>query len=55
MGLSSRVMPGYSAFVNLLDYTATIIPVTTVDKEVDVVDRDFKPLNEVDEAVHKSC
>lgn len=41
--------------VNALDYTASVIPVTTVDKNVDVIDRDYKPISEVDERVWKSC
>jgi hypothetical protein len=52
---SLRVMPGYTTIVNLLDYTASTIPVTTADKTVDVVDPDFKPLNELDERVMKTC
>jgi amidase len=52
---SLRVIPGYTVIVNMLDYTATTIPVTTVDKEIDVVDMEFKPLNEQDAAVSKIC
>lgn len=53
--LSLRVMPGYTVIVNMLDYTATTIPVTTVDKNIDIVDKEFKPLNEQDEAISKIC
>ena len=48
-------MPGYTAIINLLDYTAITIPVTTADKNIDVVDTEFKPLNEQDEEIWKSC
>ena len=48
-------MLGYTMIVNLLDYTASSIPVTTADKSVDVVDPGFKPLNELDEKVMKTC
>jgi hypothetical protein len=48
-------MSGYTMFGNLLDYTASIIPVMTVDKKIDVVDADFKPLNEQDGVVSKLC
>ena len=48
-------MPGYTIIVNVLDYTTTTIPVTTADKSIDVVNKDFKPLNEEDEAVWKIC
>ncbi|KAF7919378.1 uncharacterized protein EAE97_011710 [Botrytis byssoidea] len=43
----------YSTFVNLLDYSAAILPVTTVDKNVDVFDPEYKPLNAEDEKVWK--
>jgi amidase len=39
----------------MLDYSASILPVTTVDKSIDGVDVDYKPLNETDEKVWKSC
>lgn len=52
---SSRVMSGYAMFVNLLDYTASVIPVTTVDKNIDVVDAKFTPLNDKDAVVAKIC
>ncbi|KAL8924465.1 MAG: hypothetical protein Q9172_002676 [Xanthocarpia lactea] len=42
---------GYTAFVNLLDYTACTLPVTTVDKSVDVTDPFFKPVSELDATV----
>ena len=48
-------MPGYTVIVNMLDYTASTIPVTTADKEIDIVDKEFKPLNEQDEAISKIC
>lgn len=46
---------GYSTFVNLLDYTSCVIPVTTVDQKVDVIDKDFKPISEQDQGVWDSC
>jgi amidase len=48
-------LPGYTGFVNLLDYTASVIPVMLVDKNIDVVDKDFKPLNEKDADVNAIC
>ncbi len=41
--------------VNTLDYAAVTIPVTVVDKRVDVVAPDFKPLSELDQRVMESC
>lgn len=46
---------GYSTFVNLLDYTAVVVPVTHVEKGVDTVDQGYEALDEVDRAVHESC
>ena len=45
----------YSAIVNCLDYTAVAIPVTQVDKTVDVVDREYKPANAQDQQVFETC
>ncbi|KAL9004650.1 MAG: hypothetical protein Q9188_002541 [Gyalolechia gomerana] len=42
---------GYSSIVNVLDYTACTLPVTTVDKNIDVVDPSFKPMSKSDEAI----
>ncbi|GAB7349320.1 hypothetical protein MBLNU459_g8457t1 [Dothideomycetes sp. NU459] len=38
----------YSSFVNVLDYTSVVIPVTKVDKNVDRVKSDFSPVDEAD-------
>lgn len=42
---------GYSTFVNGLDYPSVAIPVTTVDKNVDVVDDAYQPRNEIDKMI----
>lgn len=42
---------GYSMFVNGLDYTSVVIPVTNVDKSIDVVDRSYQPMNETDKTI----
>ncbi|KAK0386104.1 hypothetical protein NLU13_5941 [Sarocladium strictum] len=39
---------GYTEVVNLLDYTASVIPITTADKAIDVADPSFVPLNDLD-------
>lgn len=44
-----------STWVNLLDYTASVLPVTTVDKTIDVINESYKPLSDTDEQVWKSC
>lgn len=42
---------GYSVWVNGLDYTSVVVPVTTADRAKDVYSADFKPLNEQDKKV----
>ncbi|KAL8879539.1 MAG: hypothetical protein Q9192_008213 [Flavoplaca navasiana] len=38
----------YTESINLLDYSAAVIPVTRADKSVDILDHGYRPLNEVD-------
>ncbi|KAI9718694.1 MAG: hypothetical protein M1812_003868 [Candelaria pacifica] len=42
---------GYSTFVNILDYTSAVIPITTSNKAIDIVDVNYEPLNEKDRTV----
>lgn len=42
---------GYTMFVNGLDYTSVVLPVTTVDQSVDIPDDSYEPLNEVDATI----
>ena len=46
---------GYSSIINLLDYTSCVIPVTTADKNVDLVDEDFKSLSDRDRRNAELC
>lgn len=52
---AKRVMPAMSVWVNLLDYTAATMPVTLVDKDIDVKDVDYVPKNGQDEKVYQAC
>ena len=45
----------YTTWVNLFDYTSCVVPVTTADKSVDVVDEAFKPLSDEDKKVMADC
>jgi amidase len=45
---------GYSSFVNALDLTSVVVPVTQVDKEVDKVEEGYKPVDETDKEVWES-
>ncbi|EEQ92593.2 general amidase [Blastomyces dermatitidis ER-3] len=42
----------YTMFVNVLDYSSIVIPVTTADKAVDILDAGYTPLNDTDKAIH---
>lgn len=44
---------GYSTWVNLLDYTSVVVPVTNVDKNLDKKDEKYTPLNETDKSIHE--
>lgn len=46
---------GYTAIVNLLDYTACTLPVTTADKNIDVAVASFKPVSDLDRQVAGDC
>lgn len=37
-----------SNIYNTLDYTSCVVPVTNVDKKIDVVNKSFKPVSEQD-------
>ncbi|KAI1204111.1 amidase [Annulohypoxylon truncatum] len=40
---------GYNCFINVLDYTSIVIPVTFANEDLDVVDSSFQPLTGRDE------
>ena len=46
---------GYSNIFNTLDYTSCVVPVTTVDKNIDVVKKDVKPLDKMDQRIIELC
>jgi len=46
---------GYTVAFNVLDYTAAVLPVTKVDKAIDVVDKSFKPKNDDDKKNYEAC
>ena len=45
----------YTTFVNILDYTSCVIPVTTVDKKVDLVNQTVDPLSDIDAQTAPLC
>ncbi|MCJ1377476.1 hypothetical protein MMC17_000571 [Xylographa soralifera] len=50
----AAVIPGkyyhtaYTECINLMNYSACVIPVTKANKNIDVFDHDYKPLNDTD-------
>lgn len=52
---TKRVMPGMSTWVNLLDYSAAVLPVMLVDKTIDVQDLNYKPMNPLDNKIYQAC
>lgn len=46
---------GYSAWVNVLDYTSVTVPVTNADQSVDVKDEGYTPISERDKAIYEDC
>ncbi|KAF1850388.1 amidase [Cucurbitaria berberidis CBS 394.84] len=42
---------GYSTWVNFLDYTSVTVPVGNVDKSVDKVEEEYKPIDERDKGI----
>lgn len=46
---------GYSTWVNFLDYTSVVVPVTNADRNVDKVDEGYKPIDDRDKGVYESC
>ena len=45
----------YSAVINVLDYVATVLPVTTADQALDPVDVHYQPLSAKDRTRHDNC
>ncbi|KAI5370054.1 putative amidase [Septoria linicola] len=45
---------GYSVWVNVVDYTSVVIPITNVDKNIDKVNANFKAVSEVDQKTQDS-
>ncbi len=46
---------GYTPWVNTLDYTSAVFPVTKVDPAVDVLEEGYTGLNELDTRIHNEC
>ena len=46
---------GYTSVWNLLDYPAVVFPVQIVNKEIDLVEKDYKPMNAIDRENWELC
>ena len=45
----------YTESINLLDYSAVVIPVTKADKSIDMFDSSYEPSNDVDRKNWEAC
>lgn len=45
----------YTECINLLNYSVCVIPVSTANKDIDVFDKGYKPLNEIDRKNWEAC
>jgi amidase len=46
---------GLSTLVNILDYSAAVLPVTVVDKNIDIVVPGYQALNPLDKKIYLNC
>lgn len=44
---------GYSSIINVLDYTSVVLPVTNVDKSIDVINTQYQPISDLDKQIHE--
>lgn len=45
----------YTECINLLNYSVCVIPVSTANKDIDVIDKGYRPLNENDRKNWEAC
>ena len=48
-------LPAYTEVINLMNYSAAVIPVTKADKAIDAVDDSYRPLSAVDKLNWDAC
>ena len=46
---------GYTQTINLLNYSAVVVPVTVANKAVDIIDGKYEPVSEVDRMNWEAC
>lgn len=51
----TNLYTGCTPWVNILDYSAIVIPVTKVDKHIDIIDDSYQPMNEDDQKTWENC
>ena len=49
------IVVAYTESINLMDFSAVVIPVTKADKRVDKFDAKYQPLNEQDRKNWEAC
>lgn len=53
--LGKTTSVGYTPFVNVLDYSAVVFPVSKVDVDLDKAEKAYQPLNDTDKAIWEEC
>ena len=48
-------MLAYTTFVNVLDYVSIVIPVTFADSKIDVFNRTYQTMNDLDRKNWEAC
>lgn len=48
-------MLAYTECINLLNYSVCVIPVSTANKDIDLFDKGYRPLNETDRKNWEAC
>ena len=48
-------LPAYTEVINLMNYSAAVIPVTKADKAIDAVDDSYRPLSADDKLNWDAC
>ncbi len=53
--ITNNIVSAYTSFINVLDYTTNVIPITFADKKIDIVPTDLVSLTDKDRLNMKSC
>ena len=48
-------MIAYTEAINLLNYSVVVVPVTRANRDIDLVDNTYTPINDVDRKNWEAC